>query len=91
MIAFIYLTAIYVWGITTSPVALDNIIYLTMVGYFFSWLYFLLVVQDFLMNGFGKWGLALPLASKYTSPNPDYDPPSKWCTRLPSAHSYRSP
>lgn len=64
IIALIYLTAIYVWSITTTQSALNNIIYLTMQGYFLTWLYFLLIIQDYFINGFGKWGQVFPLSNK---------------------------
>jgi hypothetical protein len=46
IVAFIYLTGIYVWALSTdTPSFAINIIYLTMVGYLASWLYFGIAVQ----------------------------------------------
>ena len=60
----IYLTGIYLWSNTTMPTLLDNVIYLTMQGYFITWLYFILILQDYLINGFGKFGRVFPLCNK---------------------------
>ena len=40
-----------------------NILYLTMQGYFLTWLYFLATMQDYMINGFGKWGRVFPLCN----------------------------
>lgn len=63
LISFLYLTGIYIWAFTLTNSFLNNIIYLTMQGYFFTWLYFLLTLQDYMINGFGKWGQVFPLSS----------------------------
>lgn len=62
--ALTYLSVIYFWALSLFKSALGNIIYLTMIGYFLAWLYFLLVLQDYHINGFGRWGRVLPLCSK---------------------------
>lgn len=62
--SLLYLTAIYIWSITTTVSALNNIIYLTMQGYYLTWLYFFLVMQDYLINGLGKWGRVFPICNK---------------------------
>jgi hypothetical protein len=36
-----------------------------MIGYFFTWLYFLLTIQDFCMKWFGKLSGGLPGTNKY--------------------------
>ena len=41
----LYLTFIYLWSFLMMPTLLDNIIYLTDLGYFLTWLYFLLSIQ----------------------------------------------
>ena len=51
LFAFILLTAIYIWTIAVIQQSLmENIMYLTMIGYLLSWLYFGLVLQDYCMN-----------------------------------------
>lgn len=30
-----------------------------------TWLYFLLCMQDYLINGLGRWGRVFPMANKY--------------------------
>lgn len=61
--SLLYLTGIYLWTITLSNSLMVNIIYLTMQGYFLTWLYFVAVMQDYMINGFGKWGQVFPLSN----------------------------
>lgn len=63
--ALIYLTFIYIWSIAISTSAMTNFIYLTMQGYYLTWLFFLLTIQDYMINGLGKWGRVFPICNKY--------------------------
>ena len=47
--ALIYLTAIFIWNMLLSSTVLVNIVFLTMWGYFFTWLYFLLTIQHYIL------------------------------------------
>lgn len=44
---FIYLTGIYIWALVMMPNAIDNFIYLTMQGYFLTWVFFALALEDY--------------------------------------------
>lgn len=61
---FLYLTAIYLWAIIRMRSYLDNIIYLTMIGYFITWLYFGLTMQRYLMDVMNRGN-----QRKYTAPS----------------------
>lgn len=65
LFSFIYLTAIYLWSFTSTPTILYNVIYLTMQGYFLTWLYFLLVMQDYVASGLASCGRVVPRCKKY--------------------------
>lgn len=61
--SLIYISGVYLWSFTLIDSLLVNIIYLTMQGYFLTWLYFLATMQDYMINGFGKWGRVFPLCN----------------------------
>lgn len=88
--ALLYLTAIYIWSITTTASALNNIIYLTMQGYYLTWLYFFLVLQDYMINGLGRWGRVFPICNKYSFNYAVSNITSRSSTKLPSASSFPS-
>lgn len=68
LFAFIFLTSIYVWTIAALQQSLmENIMYLTMIGYSLSWLYFGLSLQDYCLNFGGK-----PLSNKYSLKDSDW-------------------
>jgi hypothetical protein len=58
---FVYLSGIYVLTLLSEHSLLTNVIYLTMVGYFGTWAYFGLVLQDYFLNERVK----LPLVPGY--------------------------
>lgn len=60
---FIYLTTIYIWTLNDMGSFLTNIIYLTMQGYLITWLYFSLVIQDYLFHN--KFGKKIIVSEKY--------------------------
>lgn len=45
---FLYLTGVYIWALAFMNNAIENIIYLTMEGYFLTWVYFALALEDYL-------------------------------------------
>lgn len=46
----VYLTGIYLWTLWFMPNAIENIIYLTMQGYFLTWVFFALALEDYLAS-----------------------------------------
>lgn len=38
-----------------------------MQGYYMTWLYFLLTMQDYIVNGLGRWKSLVPLSKTYIS------------------------
>lgn len=67
LFSLLYLSWAYLWCILTVKTALMNIIYLTMQGYFMTWLFFLLSFQDYIINGIGfhKNRFAILQSKKY--------------------------
>lgn len=51
---FLYLTGIYVWALAFMNNAIENFIYLTMQGYFLTWAYFGLALEDYLSRRLAK-------------------------------------
>ena len=51
VVAYLYLTFIYLWTLVQMPTFNTNIIYLTMVGYLLTWLYFGLTLQHYFFSG----------------------------------------
>jgi hypothetical protein len=60
VVAFIYMSMVYVWTLLQMPSFNTNIIYLTMVGYTLSWLYFGLTIQHYFLRG------AFTISTQYT-------------------------
>lgn len=50
IVAFVYLTGIYIWALVDMPTLNTNLIFLTMLGYTATWLYFGLSLQDALIH-----------------------------------------
>jgi hypothetical protein len=85
LFAFILLTAIYVWTIAVIQQSLmENIMYLTMIGYLLSWLYFGLTLQDYCLNFGGK-----PLSRKYSLRDSGCTSTSRCCMSWRCARSCR--
>jgi hypothetical protein len=56
-IAFIYLTGIYVWALASMPSLTTNVIFLTMIGYLMTWLYFAVTLQHHILGKYKKLSL----------------------------------
>jgi hypothetical protein len=50
IVGFVYISGIYIWALIEMPTFNTNIIYLTMLGYTSTWLYFALSLQDYFIN-----------------------------------------
>jgi len=50
----IYLTGVYIWALAFMPNAIENLIYLTMNGYFLTWVFFALSLEDYLSRRLAK-------------------------------------
>lgn len=55
LISWIYITAIYLWVLSQMTSITTNFIYLTLQGYFVTWLFYTAVLQDYwLTRVYGK-------------------------------------
>lgn len=55
LISFLYISAIYLWVLWDMASITTNFIYLTLHGYFMTWLFYALVLQDYwLTKVYGK-------------------------------------
>jgi len=80
IVAFVYLSGIYFWALIQMATLNTNLIFLTLLGYTATWLYFGLSLQDVCINKANQ-----PLSQRYSQHNLVSTRSLRSSTRLRSA------